>query len=144
MEKINYFLVLEKRLGDYNLIDISKLDICSEPIVNDIAFIDSFTCKFTDAEIKASIERSNIVQSAYLDGTLKVISDVKHNLRVLTRDIFESVVEFQTSADVIDQNYKNKLYGSYKKVVESTFEDKDFIQGLLDRFKPVNWFLKSL
>lgn len=135
MEKINYFLVLEKRLGDYNLIDINKLDICNGIVTNDISSIDSFTCQFTEKEIRASIERSNMAHANYLDGTLKVISDVKHNFRVLSKDIFTSIVEFQTSVDIVDQDYKNKLYGAYKKIVECTFEDKGFIQGMLDRFK---------
>jgi len=135
MEKINYFLVLERRLGDYNLIDINKLDICNGLITNDIASIDSFTCRFTEEEIKDSIERSNMAHADYSDGTLKIISDVKHNFRVLSKDIFTSVVEFQTSGELLDQDYKNKLYGAYKKIIESTFEDKGFIQGMLDRFK---------
>jgi len=135
MEKINYFLVLEKRLGDYNLIDINKLDICNGIVMNDIASIDTFTCKFTESEIRASIERSNMTQTDYLDGNLKIISDVKHNLRVLSKDIFANIVDFQKSGELLDQNYKNKLYGLYKKIVESTFGDKGFIQGMLDRFK---------
>lgn len=135
MEKIGYYLVLEKRLGDYNLIDINKLDICNAVIVNDIAAIDSFTCKFTESELKASIERSNMVQPEYLDGQLKIISDVKHNLRVLTIDVFNGIIEFQNNNEIIDQNYKNKLFGSYKKVVESSFKDTGFIQKMLARFK---------
>ena len=83
MENIKYYLVLEKRLGDYSLIDINKLDICDYNVNYDIASIDTFTSKFTDEEIKASIIRSNMVESGYLEGKLKIISDVKHNLRVL-------------------------------------------------------------
>jgi len=135
MEKIGYYLVLEKRLGDYNLIDINKLDICDSVVTNDIASIDAFTCRFTESEIKASVERSNMANFSYLDGTLKVISDVKHNLRVLTKDIFMNIVEFQNDDEDIDREYKNKLFGVYKKIIESTFEDKGFIQGMLDRFK---------
>ncbi|MBE6157150.1 MAG: hypothetical protein E7161_05395 [Firmicutes bacterium] len=135
MEKINYFLVLEKRLGDNILIDINKLDICSGVVINNIASIDAFTCRFSEIELKASIERSNMAQVDYLNGTLKVISDVKHNLRVLTKDIFTSIVEFQKNDELLDQDYKNKLFGIYKKMIESTFEDKGFIQGMLDRFK---------
>jgi len=134
MEKVKYYLVLEKRLGDYNLIDISKLDICDGVVTNDIASIDSFTCRFTETEIKASIERSNMTQPGYLAGTLKIISDVKHNLKILTKEVFEAVIDFQNNTEDIDRDYKNKLYGAYKKVVEGTFEDKGFIQGMLDRF----------
>lgn len=137
MEKINYFLVLEKRLGDYNLVDINKLDICQGFVTNDIAAIDSFTCRFTESELKASVERSNMTHADYLDGTFKVISDAKHkhNLRILTKEIFANVVEFQSNVELLDQDYKNKLYGVYKKIVEHTFEDSGFIKGMLDRFK---------
>ena len=135
MEKIGYYLVLEKRLGDYNLIDINKLDICDNVVTSDIASIDSFTCRFTENEIKASIERSNMANFSYLDGTLKIISDVKHNLRVLTKDIFSTIVGFQNDEEEIDRDYKNKIFGVYKKIIETTFQDSGFIQGMLDRFK---------
>lgn len=135
MDKINYFLVLERRLGDYILIDINKLDICTQYVDNDIAMIDSFTCRFTEDEIKGAIERSNMAQASYLAGSLKVISDFKHNFNVLTKDKFSEIVEFQNSIEEISLDFRNKLYGSYKKVVERTFEDKGFIQGILERFK---------
>ncbi len=135
MEKINYYLVLEKRLGDYNLIDINKLDICQRIVSVDIADIDNFTRDFTEEEIRAAITRSNMAQNDYLDGKLKIVSDVKHNLRVLTKDVFTSIMEFQTNNNEIEQNLKNKLFGLYKKLVESNFNDRDFIKGLLERFK---------
>lgn len=135
MESIKYYLVLELRLGDYNLIDINKLDICNGLVNNELLSIDVFTSKFTEEEIKGSIERSNTVQPAYLTGSLKVISEAKHNFRVLTKDIIDIIQEFQYSEEDIDQNFKNKIYGAYKKVVESTFEDVSFIKGLLDKFK---------
>lgn len=135
MDNIKYFLVLEKRLGDYNIIDINKLDICNSYINNDIASIDFFTCKFNEEEIKASIMRGNITHSDYINGTLKVISDKKHNFKVLTKDIFNIIRDFQTNEEEVDRDFKNKIFGIYKKVIENTFEDKSFIQGMLDRFK---------
>lgn len=135
MESVKYFLVLEKRLGDYNIIDINKLDIFKSYVTNEIASIDYFTSMFSVEEIKASIMRSNITHSDYINGTLKVISDKKHNLKALTKDIFGIIREFQTSNEELDRDFKNKVFGVYKKVIESTFEDKSFIQGMLDRFK---------
>jgi len=135
MEIIKYFLVLEKRLGDYNVIDINKLDICNSYVSNDIAAIDFFTSMYTIEEIKSSIMRSNITHSDYINGSLKIISDKKHNLKVLTKDMFMIIREFQNSNEELDRDFKNKLFGIYKKVIESTFEDKSFIQGMLDRFK---------
>lgn len=135
MEEVKYFLVLEKRLGDYNLIDINKLDICMNIVTNDIASIDNFTCVFTEEEIKSAIMRSNIVNNEYLNGNLKIVSDAKHHLEVLTKDKFIEIREFQLNDSEIDRDFKNKIFGMYKKVVESTFEDKSFIKGMLDRFK---------
>lgn len=135
MEEVKYFLILEKRLGDYNLVDINKLDICMNIVTNDIASIDNFTCQYTEDEIKNSIMRSNIVTNEYLSGNLKIVSDAKHHLNVLTKDMFILIREFQLSNQEIDRDFKNKMFGMYKKVVESTFTDKSFIQGMLDRFK---------
>ena len=136
-EKINYYLVLEKRLGDYNIIDINKLDIVTKEIPRDILSIDFFTCEFTEEEIRESIIRSNMARPEYLDGTLKIISDArrKHNLTVLTKDIHTEIMAFQTNDEEINQDFKNKLFGAYKKIVESSFNDPDFIKGMLERFK---------
>ena len=135
MDSVKYFLVLEKRLGDYNIIDINKLNICNNYITNDIASIDCFTCMYSEEEIKSSISRSNIAHEEYINGKLKIVSDMKHNLKALTKDIFNNIMEFQISDNEIDRASKNKLYGIYKKVIENTFENKSFIQGMLDRFK---------
>ena len=135
MDSVKYFLVLEKRAGDYNIIDINKLDICDFFVSNDITSIDCFTCMYTESEIKESVARGNITHSSYFDGVLKIVSDVKHNLRPLTKDNFLIIKEFQTSDVQFDRELKNKLFGMYKKVVESAFEDKGFIEGLLERFK---------
>lgn len=135
METIKYFLVLEKRLGDYNIIDINKLDICNGIVTNDIASIDVFTCSFTESEIRDSIARCNISHGDYLNGNLRIISDMKHNFKVLTKDVFGVVREFQTNDMEIDRNFKNKLFGTYKKLIENLFSDKDFIQRMLDKFK---------
>lgn len=135
MEDVKYFLVLEKRLGDYSPVDINRLDICKNFVGNSITAIDCFTCAYSEEEIKSSIERSNIASKEYINGTLKIISDAKHNLKVLTKDVFDVIREFQVNNVELDRDFKNKLFGMYKKVVETTFEEKNFIKGLLDRFK---------
>ena len=136
-EKINYYLVLEKRLGDYNIIDINRLDIVTEEISSDILSIDFFTCKFTEEEIRNSIIRSNMARPEYLDGRLRIISDArhKHNLTVLTKEIHQNIMDFQTDENEMNQNFKNKLFGAYKKIVESSFNDPAFIKTMLERFK---------
>ena len=135
MDNIKYYLVLEKRLGDYSVIDINKLDICEFFVSNDLASIDTFTSKFTESEIRDSIKRSNMAKEDYLLGNLKIISDVKHNFKILSKEIFDVIVEFQNNDLVIDGVFKSKLFGSYKKIVEKTFDDSGFIKTMLDRFK---------
>ena len=60
MEKINYFMVLEKRLGDYNLIDINKLDICNGYVLNDIASIDKMKTIGKDVSSGAKLYTSKL------------------------------------------------------------------------------------
>ncbi len=137
MEQVNYYLVLEKRLGDYILIDINKLDICNNVVTNDIASIDAFTMLYSESEIKSSIERSNMATLDYLNGNLKIISDAKHkhNLPIITKDMYLIINEFQTSNFKMNQDMKNKIFGLYKKIIESLFTDSVFIKGLLNRLK---------
>ncbi len=135
MEDIKYFLTLEKRLGDYIIIDINRLDICDHFVGNEISAIDFFTCSYTEVEIKEAIRRSNITNDEYLASNLKIISDKKHNLPVITKYDYDLFKKFQISEEDIDRDLKNKIFGIYKKTIETTFEDKSFIKGLLDRFK---------
>ena len=109
MDKVKFYLVLEKRLGDYNIIYLDRLDICNTQILSDIASIDSFTAKFTENEIRESIKRSNIVPIDYLDGKLKIVSDHKHNLEVITKDIFDYIRTVQLNNEDFSRDLKNKL-----------------------------------
>lgn len=135
MEEIKYFLVLEKRLGDYNIVDINKLDICTYRVANTVSSIDCFTSIYSEEELKESIERSNIVHLSYLTGNLKIVSEKKHNFKVLTKNMFNIIKEFQEDDMEFDREFKNKIFGIYKKIVECIFSDKDFINGMLERFK---------
>lgn len=134
MDEIKYFLVLEKRPGDYNLIDITKLDVCDTIVTTDLGSIDAFTSKHEEVDIKASIERSNMVQPEYFGGTLKIISNLHHHLNILTKEIFASIMEFQNNDLEIDRDFKNKLYGYYKKIVE-TLENNALTVDNLSKFK---------
>ena len=137
MEKINYFLALEKRIGDYNIIDINKLDICDNNYMPDIASIDMFTSKYTIDEIRESIKRANMVKYDYLVGDFKIVSDKKHRLPILTKDKYEIIRDFQNNDMEISKDFKNKLYGSYKKIIEKNFKDSEFKNNMLDKFNTV-------
>lgn len=137
MEKINYFLALEKRIGDYNIIDINKLDICDNNYMPDIASIDMFTSKYTIDEIRESIKRANMVKYDYLVGDFKIVSDKKHRLPILTKDKYEIIRDFQNNDMEISKDFKNKLYGSYKKIIDKNFKDSEFKNNMLDKFNTV-------
>lgn len=134
MDKINYYLVLEKRVGDFNIIDINKLDICDKYCLNDISSIDLFTCRFTEEELKKSIKRSNLVNDDYINGYFKIISDKKHRLPILTKEKYDLIRDFQNNNMEITQEFKNKLYGAYKKIADKEFKDEDFRNGILKKF----------
>ncbi len=134
MDGIKFYLVLQKRLGDYNLIDISALDIYNGSNPSTLAEIDSFTCKYTESEIRASIERSNIVQLDYLAGELRVISEYKHNFPILTKEIFNIINEFRNTL-IVDKQKLNSIYNIYKNNLETILKDKDMIKKFLDLFK---------
>ena len=125
MEEVKYFLVLEKRPGDYNIIDINKLDICTYYVTNTVSSIDAFTSMYSEEELKCSIERSNIIHLSYLNGKLKIVSEMKINFRVISKDMFTIIREFQVNEMELDRDFKNKIFGLYKKIVESIFSDKD-------------------
>lgn len=134
MDGIKFFLVLQKRLGDYNLVDIRALDIYDGTNVSTLAEIDLFTCKYTELELRNSIERSNIVQPDYLAGDLRVVSEYKHNFPILTKNIFEKIYEFRSML-IVDKQKLNSIYNIYKNNLEAVLTDKDMIKRFLDLFK---------
>lgn len=134
MDGIKFYLVLQKRLGDYNLVDIRALDIYDGSNTSTLAEIDLFTCKFTEIDLRNSIERSNIVQPDYLSGDLRVVSEYKHNFPILTKDIFEKISEFRNML-IVDKQKLNSIYNIYKNNLESVLTDKDMIKKFLDLFK---------
>lgn len=134
MDKINYYLVLEKRVGDFNIIDINKLDICDRYCLNDIASIDLFTCRFMENEIKESIKRNNLVSDDYINGYFKIISDKRHRLPILSKEKYDLIRDFQNNDVEISKEFKNKLYSAYKKIADKEFKDIDFKNGILNKF----------
>ena len=134
MDKVSYYLVLEKRVGDFNIIDINKLDICDRYYLNDIASIDLFTCRLTESDLKESIKRSNLVSDEYINGYFKIISNKHHRLPILTKEKYDLIRDFQNNDVEISKDFKNKLYGAYKKIAEKEFKDVDFRNSILKKF----------
>ena len=136
MENNNYNLVLEYRPGDYAYIAINNLDICLEYVPNTLNSIDMFTSNLTDEQLRNAIIRSNMVEGKYLNSPLKVISE-HHRFDILTCDILDVVREFLESSDELDEDFKNKLYGYYKSIIEKIYFDDKFVNGVLKSFKKI-------
>ena len=94
-EYIIYNLVLERKPGDYNVIEINSIPDINK-CTNDIGSIDMFTSKFTENELRELIEKYNLVSQDYLVGTFRIISNLKHNLPILTREKFNLITDMPT------------------------------------------------
>ncbi len=131
-EYIIYNLVLERKPGDYNVIEINSIP--NEYCTNDIGSIDSFTSKYTEEELRSLIEKNNLVEPLYLFGTFKIISNLKHNLKALTKEKFDIINDFANTTDELEQSFKDKLYGYFKKVVEK-LDNNELYQEYLKQYK---------
>ena len=132
---VKYFIVLENRPGDYDLVDINKLDISDGQVTNNLSVVDIFTSRYTEEEIKESIARSNMVRQEYLNGQLRIVSDAGHNLRVLTKEMFEEIVDVIMGKVELDNVLKSKLQSVYKQTLEKICDSSTIIQSFLLKFK---------
>ena len=90
-EEQKHFLSLMARIGDYTFIDISKLDIANGYNPYNLADIDSFTMHFSKEEIMDSIKRANLVSDKYLNGTLVIADNQKHNpVEVIDKEFYNT------------------------------------------------------
>ena len=135
MNDIVYYLALEQRPGDYKIIDINSLNLVNYYISNSLNAIDNFTVRFSTDDIKNAIKKSNIEVGTYIYGTLKVISNKKHNFKIIDKDIFEVIRAFQYSKEPISNELKNIIYGLFRKIIDNEFEENLFKKGMLTKFK---------
>ena len=90
-EEQKHFLSLMARVGDYIFIDISKLDIARGYYPNSLADIDSFTMHFSKTEIIDSIRRANLASNKYLNGSLVIEDNQKHNpIEIIDKDFYNN------------------------------------------------------
>ncbi len=146
MDGIRFYLVLQKRLGDYNVINIPELDIYKNEEYNTLSQIDTFTSKYTKEELIESIKRGNLVREEYLSGDLRVISEYKHNFDILTREEFDIISEFPSML-ISDKQLLNNIYNIYKSNIEKVLTDKMMIDKFLSLFRKSlneNDFVRSM
>ena len=146
MKDIVYCLVLERKIGDVNPIECQELDICKNSgleVHNDLLSIDLFTSRFTENEIRKSIENSNMPRPEFSEFPLVIYGYVKHgdNLKrvqrfpVTYKNNIEVINGFRGNEVRFDQNSNNKLFGEFKRIVERLFTDEAIIKTLIDNFK---------
>lgn len=134
MDEINFYLVIQKRPGEYIYIDINSLDISDGTVQKDLKSIDYFTSKYSLQELRDSVIRSNMVD---LDGELRIVSDARrrHNLPVYTRDIYNDLFPIVTGVNEMDHVLKGRIHDAFYNVVKNIFDDEGFIKNILKRFK---------
>lgn len=146
MDGIRFYLVLQIRLGDYNIINIPELDIYNNEEYTTLSQIDTFTSKYTKEDLLESIKRGNLVQDKYLNGELRVISEYKHNFSILSKKEYDIISEFPSML-INDKEFLNKLYNIYKSNIEKVLTDKMMIDKFLSLFRTSlnnNDFIRSM
>lgn len=133
-ESVKYYLVLENRPGDYNIIEINRIPGYENYPTGSIEAIDNFTKKYTETELRDLIIENNIVRDAYVNGAFRIVSDFKKTLLPLTKERMDIIKDFIASSDEIERSLKDKLYGYYKKILEIFFEN-DVVAIKLKEFK---------
>lgn len=120
VEEQKHFLALMALPGDFALIDISKLDIANGYYPLTLAHLDTFTMTFSKNEIMESIKRSNIVDKKYMNGTLVIQDNQKHNpIAVIDKDLYDNfqIDEFIRSKEN-DKNGINNIINKFGAIVK--------------------------
>ena len=130
MDNIIIYNLVLRRNGDYNVIEINSIPNIDLSYPNEIGAIDTFTSKYSEAELRILVENNNLVAPEYLNGTFKIVSNLKHNLPILTKERFMAIYEFKENIIEIDRSFKDKLYGYYKKIIEKIIPAELFSEYL--------------
>lgn len=135
---MNYYLILEKRPGDFMPINIAIIENNNEQYAS-LQAIDAFTKKYSEEEIINLIKKSNIVPDSYLEGKLFVINDRKYRSKVLTKDIDLSLDIFLEKY-IDNKQVMNKFINIYQKYSK---EDIDIIKDAIND-KRIDIILQTL
>lgn len=110
-----HFLALMHRPGDYVLIDISKLDIANGYSPNTLAELDTFTMYFSQSEILDAIKRANIADERYINGTMVVEDNQKHNpIPVIDRTFCGDFrIDAFLKEKIADKDARNKIFNKF-------------------------------
>ncbi len=117
-----YFLILEKRPGDFMPIDISLLSMGFNSL-NNIELIDKYTEVFLKEELIDNIKKANIVTDDYLNGKLYIIDEKKNKYPVVFKKTFFNfdVIEF-IYYNIENKDLMNTIYNLYQKNAKNNLE----------------------
>lgn len=123
-----YYLVIEKRHGDFLNIDIFLLGNFLKDYTK-LENIDDFTMKLNTEDIIDTIRLTNIVPEEYLEGKLLIIDNFKRTYKVITKDLLNN---FELRS-FIENNIKNKnLMNRIKTKIDDLINNK--LNNMIDGY----------
>lgn len=127
-----HFLSLMARIGDYVFIDISKLDISNGYYPSSLSDIDSFTMHFSVDEIMNSIKRANLASNKYLNGTLVIEDNQKHNpIIVIDKDFYNNFrIDLFLSEKMNKKSSLNNILNKFRAVCKDKVIEDSFILAI--------------
>ena len=131
-EEQKHFLSLMARIGDYVFIDISKLDIANGYYPSSLADIDSFTMHFSVDEIMNSMKRANLARNKYLNGSLVIEDNQKHNpITVIDKDFYNNFrIDLFLSEKMKNKNALNNILNKFRAICKDKVIEDNFILAI--------------
>ena len=131
-EEQKHFLSLMARIGDYVFIDISKLDIANGYYPSSLSDIDSFTMHFSLDEIMDSIKRANLASNKYLNGSLVIEDNQKHNpITVIDKNFYNNFrIDLFLSEKMKNKNSLNNILNKFRAICKDKFIEDSFILAI--------------
>lgn len=121
------------RVGDYALIDISKLDIGGN--YKTLNEIDTFTMKYTKEEIIDAIKRSNLVSEEYIHGSLVIADNQKHNpLKVIDKEFYNNFrIDEVLIKCINNKELLNNILNKFLSISKDNIIYNEFKNSLLNK-----------
>ena len=133
-EEQKHFLSLMARIGDYIFIDISKLDIANGYNPTTLSDIDSFTMHFSTYEIINSIKRANLAIDRYINGSLVIEDNQKHNpIKVIDKDFYNGFrIDLYLSEKMKNKMEINNILNKFRSICKDEVIEESFIDLAVD------------
>ena len=131
-EEQKHFLSLMARIGDYIFIDISKLDIANGYNPTTLSDIDSFTMHFSTYEIINSIKRANLAIDRYINGSLVIEDNQKHNpIKVIDKDFYNGFrIDLYLSEKMKNKMEINNILNKFRSICKDKVIEDSFIMAI--------------